>query len=354
MPRNFKIISKAQLKLNDESRADLTPCTEPILINGTLMTEETRQKLLSLRTDISRTRWTPLTCHRAPHKPFLLLSVMDHFALGLITRNFIEPSFDLVDTFNTYWQAIMPLGTKGNMAYPFPRLQTDGIFQLIKAPEFKGKINPESISSMKKLREVCAGAVLEEKIYVAFCNPETREQMRAALINHCFAEEVRPKVLECGYVNIRAYEYSLKLLHLNEKQTRFEENSQNEKVRDQGFRRAIVTLYDHRCALCGIRMLTPDGHTVVEAAHVKPWSKSHDDSPTNGMSLCRLCHWSFDEGLMSVNKNYEVMVSKRVTTEKNFPGHMLTLSDRGIFKPEDSAFWPGQGNLEWHRDKVYL
>lgn len=25
-----------------------------------------------------------------------------------------------------------------------------------------------------------------------------------------------------------------------------------DKVRDQGFRKAIVNLYDHRCALCGI------------------------------------------------------------------------------------------------------
>ena len=30
------------------------------------------------------------------------------------------------------------------------------------------------------------------------------------------------------------------------------------------------------------------------------WSESRDDRPTNGLALCRLCHWSFDEGLMSV------------------------------------------------------
>ncbi|MFO7461431.1 MAG: HNH endonuclease [Desulfatiglandales bacterium] len=91
-----------------------------------------------------------------------------------------------------------------------------------------------------------------------------------------------------------------------------EESETAVRIRDQGFRKAIVTIYDHRCALCGIRMLTPDGHTVVEAAHIKPWSESHDDKPTNGLSLCRLCHWSFDEGLMSVGAKYEVLVSRRV------------------------------------------
>jgi putative restriction endonuclease len=97
-------------------------------------------------------------------------------------------------------------------------------------------------------------------------------------------------------------------------------------------------------------MLTPEGHTVVEAAHVKPWSESYDDMPTNGMALCRLCHWSFDEGLMSVGEKYEVLVSKRVQVEQNLPGHILTLRDRSIFTPEKDQFWPAQENLEWHRN----
>ena len=114
-----------------------------------------------------------------------------------------------------------------------------------------------------------------------------------------------------------------------------------------------MTIYKHRCALCGIRMLTLEGHTVVEAAHIVPWSESHNDQPTNGMALCRLCHWSFDEGLMGVSKNYEVKISPHVSRENNFPGHMLTLSDRLIFRPETSKHWPDQDNLKWHRKKVF-
>jgi len=126
-----------------------------------------------------------------------------------------------------------------------------------------------------------------------------------------------------------------------------------QRVRDQGFRRAIVSLYDHRCALCGIRMRTPEGHTVVEAAHIVPWSESHDDLPTNGLCLCRLCHWSFDEGLMSVGNQYEVLVSGRVRIDSNMPGHILTLMDRPIFKPQGQRFWPGQANLEKHRKRRF-
>ncbi|MDH4206234.1 MAG: hypothetical protein OEV45_11975 [Desulfobacteraceae bacterium] len=62
-----------------------------------------------LRTD---KRWSSFTTRQAPHKPFLLLSIMDLIVQGSITKIFIEPSFELLDTFNTYWNSIMPLGTK--------------------------------------------------------------------------------------------------------------------------------------------------------------------------------------------------------------------------------------------------
>jgi len=271
------------------------------------------QAFSNLRTDKTR-KWSPLTCHQAPHKPFLLMSVMDHFAQGIIAKNFIEPSFDLVDTFNIYWSSIMPLGSSTSMAYPFYHMNSEGFWHL----------DPDKripVTSVIKLRKEYKGASLDDDLYQLMSKPDTREQLRATIINTYFAEEFRPKVVECGTVNIKAYEYSKELLKEvkdNKKPWDQIDSDENEKrVRDQGFRKAIVTLYKHRCALCGIRMLTPEGHTIVEAAHVKPWSESHNDSPTNGMALCKLCHWSFDEGLMSVGTEYEVLVSKVVTINQN-------------------------------------
>jgi len=309
-----------------------------------------------LRTYKDRKKWSALTTYQAPHKPFLLLSIMDLIAQGSITQNFIQPSFELLDTFNTYWNNIMPLGSKTSMAYPFPRLKTDGFWHLIPNPGFENKTSV-NFSSMTKLREVCAGARMDDELFRLLCKPETREQLRAALIETYFASEIRMKVLEQGHLNYAAYRYSEKLLEVAEWKKDFgkakDESDWQKKIRDSGFRRTIVTLYQHRCALCGIRMLTPEGHTVVEAAHIKPWRISYDDRPTNGLSLCRLCHWSFDEGLMSVGKDYEVLVSKRVQVEKNLPGHILTLSERSIFTPDEQKFWPEQDNLHWHRRNTF-
>ena len=44
-----------------------------------------------LRTDKNRKKWSALTKHQAPHKPFLLLSIMDLIDQGSITQNFTEP-----------------------------------------------------------------------------------------------------------------------------------------------------------------------------------------------------------------------------------------------------------------------
>ena len=53
---------------------------------------------VNLRTDKALNRYPFFTLHRALHKPFLLLSVMDLTAQGQITGNFVEHSFGLLGT----------------------------------------------------------------------------------------------------------------------------------------------------------------------------------------------------------------------------------------------------------------
>jgi len=121
----------------------------------------------------------------------------------------------------------------------------------------------------------------------------------------------------------------------------------------EGWLIRVVIAYEHRCALCGIRILTPDAHTVVDAAHIIPWSISHNDVPRNGMALCRLCHWTFDEGLVGVSSRYEVITSPQLAIERNVPGHLLTLSGRGILGPAERYLLPDQESLSWHCRKVF-
>ena len=102
-----------------------------------------------------------------------------------------------------------------------------------------------------------------------------------------------------------------------------------------------------------MRILTADGHSAIDAAHIVPWSVSHNDDPRNGMALCRLCHWTFDEGMIAVSPKYTVLLSLELRTSLNVPGHLMTLEHRPIIGPAEEVFLPDQDALNWHRHHVY-
>ncbi|MFC1825024.1 hypothetical protein ACFL9T_20120, partial [Thermodesulfobacteriota bacterium] len=156
------------------------------------MIEKYTKLFSKLRTDKNRNRYPAFTTHRAPHKPFLLLSVMDLIAQGQITENFIKPTFELVDTFNTYYNSIMPLGSKTTMAYPYFHLKSEGFWHRIPNPGYEDKLGIP-VFSMTKVREFYAGAKLDDELFQLICGSDTREQLRAALISTYFVEEIRVK-----------------------------------------------------------------------------------------------------------------------------------------------------------------
>ena len=91
-------------------------------------------QLTHLRLNTNCNQWSDATAHRAPHKPFLLLSILDLAAQGQIDSPFIEPSFDLIERFARYWDLVRPPSGKCNMAYPFYHMQSEGFWRLVPKP----------------------------------------------------------------------------------------------------------------------------------------------------------------------------------------------------------------------------
>jgi putative restriction endonuclease len=322
------------------------------------MTTDYIKRFAKLRTDASPTRWSATTSHRAPHKPLLLMAVIDLFAQSTITSNLIELTPDLGELFTLYWARVMPPDQRSNLALPFFHLKSDGFWHLVPRPGKEALLDAaRQIRSINQLRETVLGARLDEELYTLLCVEESRNLLRTVLIKTYFAPEVQPTLVEQGAINLEAFRYSQTLLEQARtrqvKEGLADEEGYQPPARNQGFRRAVIIAYDHRCALCGIRMLTPDGHTVVDAAHIVPWSVSHNDDPRNGMALCRLCHWTFDEGLISVSSRYVVITSSQLAASHNVPGHLLTLTDRGIIGPVEQPLWPDLDALSWHRQHVF-
>jgi len=57
--------------------------------------------------------------------------------------------------------------------------------------------------------------------------------------------------------------------------------------RSPAFRRTILTIYDHQCAACGLRIKLPADNDVsfIDAAHLIPFSVSRNDHPTGEFLL---------------------------------------------------------------------
>lgn len=300
--------------------------------------------------------WDEATRRRAPHKPLLLLAVMDLVARGAIASRHISITGELVELnelFTGYWRCIVPVARTSSIAFPFSRLHNEPFWKLLPLPG--RELTPavvQSIDSVAKLRNVALGAELDEALFAHMASAAGRQALAGALLGSCFSGPAQAALGEQAGLHGEAFRYSRVLEEAAHALPAAEPVFPPEykaAARDQGFRRAIVLHYDHRCAFCGTRIVTPEGHTVVDAAHIVPWSVSRNDDIRNGMALCKLCHWSFDEGLVGVSDRYAVIVSPQLAQSHNAPGVLVGLGEREIGRPGDRALWPDLGHLGWHR-----
>lgn len=310
----------------------------------------------NLKTDKSKSRWDEQTMFRAPHKPLLLLSVMDRFAEGAYSTNLIEVDEDLSELFAIYWSLVDPPSARGNIAMPFYHLTSDEFWHLLPREGYEERLKyGGKIHSIRKLCETVYGAKLDDDLYDLLQQDGSRDTLRTVIINTYFAPELRQRLIQQGKINLESYFYSQDLL-AKVKGRKLKELAASDEmyaVRDQGFKRTMRRIYAHRCTLCGIRVQTAEGHTAVVGAHIIPWSISHDDDPRNGLSLCRLCHWTFDEGLLTINLDYVVRTSSQLNSLENMPAHLALLNQRGMIRPDDSDFLPDPQSLSWHMDKIF-
>jgi len=312
-----------------------------------------------LRTDTNPTRWSATTNHRAPHKPLLLLAVMDLIAQGVIGTNFIGPSPSLVDVVDLYWTKVIGQANASSLILPFSHLQSDGFWRLVPVPDMEtALVATRHIRTFTQLRQMVLGAKLDDLLFMLLLDAHERDRLRRVLIETYFAPELRAKLVEVSQIMAESFEYSRELLDrargrfsLHEAPTTQEQYLS--ESRSTAFRRVVVDAYDHTCALCGIRIVTPEGRTAVAAAHIVPWSLSHNDDPRNGMTLCGLHHWTFDQGIVGVRHDYHIKVSSIISKDDERIQPLLTLDNQVLQRPADNTLWPAEEAVRWHTKNVY-
>lgn len=120
------------------------------------------------------------------------------------------------------------------------------------------------------------------------------------------------------------------------------------RARDSAFSELVRQAYDETCAICGSRRETPSGNPEVEAAHIYPKREDGADDMRNGVALCKLHHWAFDNGWLAISDEHEVLVKDAPNRDgydefKQLKGDSLNLPDIDEAEPRPLF-------LEQHRD----
>lgn len=289
----------------------------------------------------------------APHQPVLLLTIIEMIEQKQIEINKIPPSPHLVEKFLKYWNCIT--NRKPNPALPFFHLKSRSFWHHHPNPGYEKALEVVSqIKTFSQLRKIISHASLDEELFTLLIQPLEREILRKTLIDKYFlglTNEIQSVISEEQQIS----GFSKELLDYvrHDFSTELEEPIESKKkIREPGFRRAIMRIYDYTCAVCELQILTLSGESVTEAAHIIPFRKSNNDDVRNGISLCKLHHWAFDRYLFSVDEIYNVTVSDLMTEQGPMEWKLTMLNGKGILLPEREELYPAQEALAWHREKM--
>jgi putative restriction endonuclease len=123
------------------------------------------------------------------------------------------------------------------------------------------------------------------------------------------------------------------------------------KVRlGQGAFRVLVTdAYSRRCSITGEKTLP-----VLEAAHIKPYSKSGPHFISNGLLLRSDMHKLFDNGYLTITSDLKIEVSSRIKEEFQNGKEYYQYHGRDLmFLPNREIDRPKQDYIDWHNSNIY-
>jgi putative restriction endonuclease len=133
---------------------------------------------------------------------------------------------------------------------------------------------------------------------------------------------------------------------LTEEEAEFTETTR--RARDAAFTQAVREAYNRKCAICGSERETPGGNPEVEAAHIYPKHEGGSDDVRNGIALCKLHHWAFDSGWLSLTDSCEVIVKD--APDRTGYHEFKRLEGESIHLPDEDTEHPHPKFIQEHRE----
>lgn len=102
---------------------------------------------------------------------------------------------------------------------------------------------------------------------------------------------------------------------LSEIERRYAERVIRQRVHQPAFRARVMLAYQTQCAVCVLKKAA-----LLDAAHII--GDRHDEglaTVTNGLSLCKIHHTSYDANLLGITPDYRVQINHQLLMETDGP-----------------------------------
>ncbi|MDH5802818.1 MAG: HNH endonuclease [Gammaproteobacteria bacterium] len=267
---------------------------------------------------------------------------------GALRENkiYYEPNF--LERYKSIFEVVKTVTDHANPYFPFFHLRSEDFWHL-KAREGKESVVQAlpTARSRKHITENVDHVCLDEELFQLLQDTNNATIFKETIISHWFPE--KRQAFERFYQSELPemnYENNLRGL-VEQKDAKLSPTDYDKILRDRAFRKVIIEAYDYRCAASGWRIITPDDKVLVEAAHIVPFSKTHDDDPRNGIALTPTYHWAFDNRLIAPGTDLKWHVTKDLDPRiRDYEG-LIGLEGKEILLPKNKKYWPKKESLEW-------
>jgi putative restriction endonuclease len=255
------------------------------------------------------------------YEPRKVVNTRGYFAVARISDVVPDPSLDGM------YRALIEPGSYLELSRPVPFAQTEGPVERGLLND-EGRISGRAQSAVRSLSRADFSRILR----LGFDEGETLLPRVDGMTPHQFDDgEQAPFELETDRVRV---DYLTSRI-----------------VRDRVFRRVVLQAYDFRCSITGLRLINGGGRAEVDAAHIKPVQANGPDAINNGLALSGTAHWMFDRGLIALQDDLQIMISRHVNDPE---------SVRGLLNKTGSALLPLRASdrphphfLSWHRENCF-
>ncbi len=277
----------------------------------------------------------------APHKPLMLLTVIDLIESGDIPDGWVHYDVRLVSRFRDYWELVRERQRNApDIPMPFHALGGD-------KDKIWDRCTADGQPSLaKSTTRLCC---LDPQLVACLQDAGFRRKAREALVTIYF--QPQEQVMLCARIGL-SVPNSAAITALREDAAEFK--ASQKMGRNSRFKSDVLGGYYFTCALTGYRLDT-ETTSIVQAAHIHQHAVSGNDDPRNGLALTPDAHWMFDAGLWTATPNgddYVVQVASGRFSESSPHGRLLAFFNRKHLHFHSHArLRPEPEHLLWHREK---